>query len=123
MRIPKREVVEFFLKETLQKQKITSQAKLAEVLNEKLKRGDRDYAVTGKRARMIAIETPGVKVLISTKRGRKPKRCPSCSHSLRKVYMRNLRGKKLLVALRCQRCGYTGSEGKWVPSRYEFALE
>lgn len=118
-KVPKKEIVKFIIKEALQKQKISSQNELAEVVAEKLRRGDRKYSITGKRARIIALEIP-VKVSIKTRRGQAPKRCPSCSYGLRRTYSKNLFGKKLLSGLRCQKCGYKGSEGRWIPSRYEF---
>jgi len=123
MRIPKKEVVEFFLREILQSRKITSQTELAEILGKKLKKGNEYYTITGKRARMIATEIPGVQVIVYTKKGRKPSKCPSCSHRLKKVYMKNLKGKRLLIRLECPNCGYTGSEGRWAPRRYKFTLE
>jgi len=118
-KVPKKEIVKFIIKEALQKQKISSQNELAGVVIEKLRMGDKKYSITGKRARMIALEIP-VRVSIKTRRGQVPKRCPSCSHGLRRTYSKNLFGKKLLSRLRCQRCGYTGLEGRWTPSRYEF---
>ncbi len=118
-KVPKKEIVKFIIKEALQRQKISTQSELAGVVAKKLKRGDRKYSITGKRARLIALEIPA-RVSIKTRRGKVPKRCPSCSHGLKRTYSKNLFGKKLLSGLRCQKCGYRGSEGRWIPSRYEF---
>ncbi len=123
MLIPKKEIVKFILKDVLRRQRIKSQARLAEVVGKKLKQGDRQYRISAQRARIIATETPGVRVRIKTRKGKLPKKCPACNHKLKKVYTKNLRGRKVLVALRCSKCNYRGSGNKWVPSMYEFELK
>lgn len=120
--IPKAEIVKFVLKEVLQKQRVRSQARLAGIVRKKLRESDKEYAVSEHRVRIIAMRTPGVRVKIRTKKGRHPKRCPACSHTLRKTYTKNLRGRKVLVSMRCSRCSYRGSGDKWTPSMYEFEL-
>ena len=123
MRIPSEEILRFIIKEVLQESKASSQTELAGLVNLKLKRADNSYSVSEKRVRLAAHRTPGVKITTSTKKGRLPKKCPSCSHSLSKAYMKNLKGKKLLVRLACSRCGYTGKESRWEPKRYAFELK
>jgi predicted RNA-binding Zn-ribbon protein involved in translation (DUF1610 family) len=54
------------------------------------------------------------------KRGKMHKKCPSCGSSLRKVFTRNLKGRKVLEKLNCRHCGYKGHDGKWIPGKYEF---
>lgn len=122
MLIPKKEIVKFVLKDVLKKQKIRSQTRLAQVLGEKLRQSEKQYSITPERARMIAMETRGVRVRIRTKRGRQPRKCPACSHKLKRIYTRNLRGGKVLISMRCTRCSYAGSGKKWTPSRYEFEV-
>lgn len=122
MHVPKRDIVQFIVKEVLQERKVSSQKELAELVNQKLKRVDSSYSVSERRARLIALNIHGVSVTTSTKKGRLPKKCPSCSHSLKKVYMKNLKGKKLLVRLFCTKCGYTGKESRWEPQRYAFEM-
>jgi predicted RNA-binding Zn-ribbon protein involved in translation (DUF1610 family) len=122
MLIPSREVVKFVLREVLQGSKVKSQAELAELVREKLKKSESRYAISEKRVRTIAAETPGIRIRIKTRKGRHPKRCPACGHKLKRVYTKNLRGRKILSALRCPRCSYRGSGSKWVPGRYEFGL-
>jgi ribosomal protein S27AE len=123
MHVPKKDIVQFIVKEVLQERKATSQKELAERVNHKLKKVDSSYSVSERRARAAALKIPGVRVTTLTKRGRLPKKCPSCSHSLQKVYMKNLKGKKLLVRLSCSRCGYTGKGNRWKPHRYVFELK
>lgn len=123
MLIPKKEIVKFILKDVLRKQRIKSQARLAEVVGKKLKQGDKNYAISAQRVRIIATETPGVRVRIKTRKGKLPKKCPACNHKLKRVYTKNLRGRKVLVALKCSKCNYRGSGNKWIPSMYEFELK
>jgi C4-type Zn-finger protein len=49
-----------------------------------------------------------------------PKKCPVCSHVLKKRYSRNLSGKKIINSLSCKKCNYHAEEGKWMPKRYRF---
>jgi uncharacterized Zn finger protein len=123
MHVPKKEIVQFIVKEVLQERKASSQKELARLVNAKLKKVDDSYSVSEKRARLTALDIHGVRVTTSTKSGRIPKKCPSCSHSLKKIYTKNLKGKKLLVRLACAKCGYAGKENKWEPQRYVFELK
>ena len=119
MYIPKKDIVKFFIKETLLHQRVHSQRELADIINRKLKPGE--YVVSGKRARSLALEIPGIKVHIETKRGKTPEtNCPVCYGKLKKIYTKNLRGDKLLVRMQCGSCGYVGHEDKWSPKKYEF---
>lgn len=123
MHVPKKDIVQFIIKEVLQERKVSSQTELAELVNHKLKKVDPSYSVSERRARLVALNIHGVKVTTSTKKGRPPRKCPSCGHSLKKIYMKNLKGKKLLVRLCCTRCGYTGKESRWEPHRYLFEMK
>jgi len=120
MKIPKKEVVKFVTKSVLHRQIANSQAELTELVNEELKKVDPDYAISGKRLRNIVVSLPEVKMKVETKLGDKPKKCPACRAGLKKVWSRNLRGKRILQYLKCSRCGYKGHNGKWLPRKYEF---
>jgi hypothetical protein len=123
MHVPKKDIVQFIVKEALQERKATSQSELAERVNIKLKKVDSSYSVSEKRVRLMALQIPGIKITTSTKKGQVPGRCPSCSHGLKKIYMKNLKGKKLLVRLSCAKCGYMGKQNSWEPQRYVFELK
>ena len=120
MDIPKKDVISFLLKETLQAGGSRSQRELSDMLNRRLRKSSPGYVIGGVRARSIALNTPGIVVKIHTRRGRFPKRCPVCGHVLRKTYTRNLKGRKLPLRVSCTRCPYRGSGGSWIPRRYEF---
>lgn len=119
MHFPKKEVVKFVIKSILQKQKVDSQLELTELVNKELKKVDKTYTISGKRARKIALELP-VKISVLTKNGKILKHCPCCGSSLKKIYTRNLAGKRMLFKLVCSKCEYKGLNGKWAPRKYEF---
>ena len=121
-RRPKSEVVKFIIKEILKNQKVSTQAQLAELANQKLRRSDEGYRLSGRRARLIASQISGIDIHIQTRYGPMPKRCPCCFHSLKKRHTKNLRDRKVIVSLKCSRCNYKGSENRWIPSRYEFEM-
>ncbi len=120
MPIPKEDIVKFLLKDVVSGNRIGSQRELSEKLLSRLRKNDPAYSMTGKRAREIALRTPGIRVSISTRKGRVPKRCPACGGRLRKTYTRNLKGRRVVVRLSCTRCSYAGKSGRWIPSRYSF---
>jgi hypothetical protein len=123
MPIPKEDIVKFLLKDILSGKRIGSQRELSETLLSKLRKNDPSYSITGKRAREIALRTPGIKVKISTRTGRIPRRCPACGGRLKKTHTKNLRGRKIILRLTCTRCSYSGRSGRWIPSRYEFTTK
>jgi hypothetical protein len=119
MHIPKKDIVKFFIKETLLHQKVHSQRELTNIINSKLKMGD--YSVSGKRIRSIALEIPGIRIRVDTRKGKPPEEsCPVCENTLRKIYTKNLAGNKLLLRMQCDGCGYVGKGNNWVPKKYMF---
>jgi hypothetical protein len=121
MNIPRKDVITFLLTETLKSVQADSQQELANLLNKRLKKSNPGFTISGPRARLIALETPGIRTRISTRKGKAPKKCPGCGQALRKGYSKNLRGRRVLVRLSCRRCPYSGSGGKFAPSRYRFS--
>jgi predicted RNA-binding Zn-ribbon protein involved in translation (DUF1610 family) len=122
-KIPKKEVVQFILKDILKgKKEIFTQKQLAEIIKQNLKKVEPNYTISEKRARSVILEMPDIKILVETRKGKMPEKCPSCSHSLKKIYTKNLKGRKIVIGLKCTKCGYTGKEGNWIPKRYIFKL-
>ncbi|MBN1896343.1 MAG: hypothetical protein JW789_01280 [Candidatus Aenigmarchaeota archaeon] len=122
MKIPKREVVKFVLKSALHRKKASSQDELVGIINTELRKVDSDYSITGKRIRLIAASMPDIRMDVVTRKGRVPPKCPSCGYSLKKSWDRNLRGRKVLRSLKCGRCGYKGTSGRWSPGKYIFCV-
>jgi hypothetical protein len=120
MNIPRQDVVSFVLRESLHGRRAESQRELAEILTRRLRRSNREYAISGTRARTVALKTRGIRVRIHTRAGPLPRRCPACGHAVKRTYTRNLRGRKVLLRLSCTRCPYRGLDGRWMPRNYEF---
>ncbi len=118
-KIPKHDVLEFVVRDILRKRSVESQKELAELINRKFAESGSGFRVSPVRARLAALET-GVKILIRTKKGDAPKKCPGCGHRLNKSYIRNLKGRDTVLGMKCPRCGYEGRLGRWLPSRYGF---
>ncbi|UCD03277.1 MAG: hypothetical protein JSV63_01415 [Candidatus Aenigmatarchaeota archaeon] len=123
MKIPKRDVVKFVVKSVLSKKSAGTQQELSGLVNAELRKVDPDYSVSGKRLREIALTISEVKIEVRVRKGGTPKRCPSCSSSLKKTWDRNLRGRKVLRDLICHKCGYRGTTGRWSPSKYGFSMK
>ena len=121
MHIPKAEIVRFVLMKTLRGRRVISQKELVSILVRELGKAG-NYSISGKRARLIALETPGMRVRTHTKKGPVPEKCPSCAGPLRRRYSRNLRGQRFLSSVLCRRCGYIGTNQGFAPLRYDFEL-
>ena len=119
-RIPKEEIVRTIIESAIEDRGIGSQSELTSFIKERLSHGDDRYRISGKRARLIALEIPELVVHIETRAGEVPDKCPSCSGKLDSIYMRNLKGDKILAKLACTVCPYEGRQNKWVPRRYAF---
>ena len=121
MKRPKDEVVKFVIKAVLRDRKVDSQAMLAVLINTELKKVDPEYSITGKRLRLIVSSMPEVKIKTDVRKGSSvPARCPSCNSPLKKVWAKNLKGRRILENLKCPKCGYKGHDGRWLPRRYCF---
>ena len=120
MKIPKKDRVKPKLLRILKKRGILTQWELTEILGEDLNTLTRTYSISGKRARQISVEMPDIKILTETRKGDIPKQCPCCDNDLKRFHMKNLYGKKFLFRLLCNKCGYEGKDGKWMPKRYNF---
>jgi uncharacterized protein with PIN domain len=120
MKIPKEDAVKFVVKAVLRKRNAGSQGELTSLVNKELKKVDPEYTISGKRLRTITISMPEARLKTSVKKGKTPRRCPSCNSILKKHYTKNLKGKKVLEHMKCLKCSYKGHDGKWLPSKYEF---
>ncbi|UCC91246.1 MAG: hypothetical protein JSV39_02925 [Candidatus Aenigmatarchaeota archaeon] len=121
MKLPKKDVVLFVIKEVMQKNReIVSLREFTVLVNMRLKMGDSRLVISGKRLRNIFIKMPSTKLVVETRKGKRVRKCPSCFSGLKKVHMKNLRGRKILYKLVCSKCGYSGVNGKFAPRRYRF---
>jgi hypothetical protein len=121
MKVPKKDVILFVIKEVMQRQdEINSLREFTELVNHRLKMVDSKLSVSGPRLKSVFARMPGTKIVTETRHGGKADKCPSCSSALKKVYTKNLKGRKILYKMICQRCGFSGVNGRFSPKRYKF---
>jgi predicted RNA-binding Zn-ribbon protein involved in translation (DUF1610 family) len=118
-KIPNDDVLEFVVREVLCQRSADSQKELAELVNKKFAATGSGFRVSPSRARAAALKV-GSKLLIKTRKGQAPVKCPGCGRRLKKAYIRNLKGRNMVFSMKCPHCGYEGKSGRWSPSRYGF---
>lgn len=118
-RVRDEEVVATLVKVILEEGTVSSQTRLAELVNEELGRG-----VTPERVRVLAVRSGLVAVTIRTRAGGETPeldKCPVCRSRLRRTSNRTLTGATASTGYRCSRCPWwTGREMR-VPQHYVFA--
>ncbi len=89
-----------------------------------LRRDDPLAVVSGTRLRKLALETPGVRLIVSytEKPDDRPLvQCPVCGSPLRPIRNRTLTGDSIVLGQQCTRCRYWTHRPRRVPTRYTFA--
>lgn len=115
------EVVAVLVKVILDEGTVSSQKRLADLVNRQLAR--RHMHVTGERIRVLAVKSGLVSVMIRARvDGPTPEleRCPVCRSRLRRTANRTLAGTTTQTGYKCTRCPWwTGRELR-VPQHYVF---
>jgi hypothetical protein len=123
-KIPSDEQVLAALRRVMSKARIVqSQRVLHELVSEELQQKNKQYSVTQKRLRLLALNQPFVKVEIHSREGNPKKtlhRCPVCHHQLKRVRNLTIWGGMVTIELRCPHCGYWTGKKKRIPTRYVF---
>jgi len=120
MKRPKGDVVRFVLKSILHRRTARSLDELTALANAELRKVDPQYSLGGKRLREIAATMPEVRIRTAVRKGGHPGRCPVCGSPLRKAFTRNLKGRRIVQHMGCPKCGFRGSDERWLPRKYEF---
>jgi hypothetical protein len=115
------EVVAVVVQVILREGTVSSQTRLAELVNGELARGRR---VTPERVRVLAVRSGLVGVSIRARaRGPAPgdlKACPVCRSRVRKTVSQTLTGGTASTGWRCTRCPWWTGRDLRVPSHYTF---
>jgi hypothetical protein len=101
-----------------------SQASFRAAVLDFLRRDDPLAVVSGTRLRRLALETPGVRLIVSytEKEDDRPlEECPVCASPLRPIRNRTLTGDSVVLGQQCTRCRYWTHHPRRVPTRYTFA--
>lgn len=120
-RVSDAEVVAVLVKVILEEGTVSSQARLAALVNRHLHK--RDVAVGGERLRMLAIKSGLVSLHVRTRvDGPTPEleRCPVCRAKLRRTANRTLTGTTTQTGYKCQRCPWWTGRDLRIPMHYTF---
>ena len=102
---------------------VNSQKELKKLVTSELKTKNKDYGISGKRLRNIALELDFIKLDIHSREGDPKKilsKCPVCDDSLSRVKNLTIWGGEVTIEFRCLKCGYWTGKKKRIPTRYIF---
>ena len=102
---------------------VNSQRELRNLIIKELKTNDKNYSVSEKRLRNLALETDFIKLDIHSREGDPKKilsKCPVCGNSLNRVKNLTIWGGEVTIEFRCLKCGYWTGKKKRIPTRYIF---
>ncbi len=123
--IPKEdEIKEILLKIMKRRSIIESQAELHREVMKHLKRRNKEYKLSGKRMRMIALATGKIKIEIRYKLTDKVveemDKCPVCGGDMVRIENSTLDGENVVIGFKCTRCPYWTGKKLRMPIRYIF---
>ena len=121
-KIPGDEIVISLIEKVLKERGVVqSQEDLCFLVLEKLKKYDKDYKISPKRVKNLALRIPNVEIKAKTKRMpemTKLERCPVCKRKIDKLYGKNLLNQKIQIGYVCKRCGYVTDLEALMPMKY-----
>lgn len=102
---------------------VNSQTKLKELVERELRGTDKDYHVSPRRLRVLALSSDDVRVEIhcresDTKKG--INKCPVCNHKLKFVKNKTIFDGVVIIGHECTHCPYWTGLKRRVPTRYVF---
>ncbi len=104
---------------------VNSQTKLKELVERDLKETDRDYSVSPRRLRLLALGSDLVRVEIHCRESDTKKsanRCPVCDHKLKLVKNKTVFNGIVTIGTECTHCPYWTGIKRRIPTRYVFTL-
>lgn len=126
-KIPKEDLVLKNIIFAIQKRMvIRSQEEFRLLVLDELKKQDKKYKLSSKRLKKLLLKIPEIGIKAKTKRMPKMrilKKCPVCENGIRKVFIKNLAGKKTPIGYKCNVCGYSADIDAFMPLRYIFVLK
>jgi uncharacterized protein with PIN domain len=123
--IPKEEEVSEIITKILERRGvIESQAELHREVMKHLKRRNKDYKLSERRMRIIALSNKSVALEIRYKLTDKVvedmEKCPVCGGNMARIENSTLDGKKVIIGFKCTSCPYWTGKKLRVPIRYIF---
>ncbi len=102
---------------------VNSQTKLKELVERDLHVTDKDYRVSPRRLRLLALSSDNVGVEIHCRDSETRKginKCPVCDHKLRLVKNKTIFNGTVIIGHECTHCSYWTGLKRRVPTRYVF---
>jgi len=122
--IPSDEIIKKGLKNIFKKtHTVNSQKELKVLIKKEIKTKKKNYSVSEKRLRTIALATDFIKIDIHSRQGDPNKilsKCPVCGNPLDRVKNLTIWGGEVTIEFRCLKCGYWTGKKKRIPMRYIF---
>jgi len=122
--IPSDEIIKTALVNLFKKtQTVNSQKELKKLINKEIKTKKKNFSVSEKRLRILALDTDFIKIDIHSRQGDPKKilsKCPVCESSLKRVKNLTIWGGEVTIEFRCSKCGYWTGKKKQIPTRYIF---
>ena len=122
-RVKKERIVEE-VKQVLSKRfKVESQEDLCYLILRKLRKEDKEYALSPTRVKRIALTIPEVEIKAKTKKNVKLQKitsCPVCESKIVPLKVKNLLNKDIVIGYRCTKCGYESDLEAFMPMKYIF---
>ena len=120
------EVIDAIVKVLKRRGTVESQAELRKLVMVHLLRINRNYRVSGRRMRILAISSGKVSLEIHYRSTGKDVEnmeiCPVCGSKMRKIENLTLDGGRVTIGFRCTRCPYWTGKRLRMPIRYVFHL-
>jgi hypothetical protein len=124
--IPPKDKVENAIKNVLKKYRtVHSQKKLRELVSKELSNKKEKFGISGKRLRIIALNSSFVDLEIHSRAGDPKKsmiKCPVCGNDLKRVKNLTIWGGEVTIEFKCKKCSYWTGKKKRIPKRYIFHL-
>lgn len=123
-RVPATELLAVAIADVLRSHaSVGSQAQFTELVRQKLRDIDPEYAVTEERLRRMAVRSGLVTVEVESRDSGKRTRtkvCPVCGGRMERVRNRTLAGGTTTLGYRCDTCPYATGPTRRIPVRYVF---
>ncbi len=126
-KLPSDEEIEDIIGKVMEIRRIVeSQAELRREVEKHLQRRNKDYKISGKRLRKIALKMENIKVEIRCKLTNEEvedmKTCPVCGSKMEKIGNMTLEGEKITIGFKCTFCPYWTGNRLRIPIRYIFRI-
>ncbi len=105
---------------------VNSQTKLKELVERDLKESDKNYSVSPRRLRILALSSDFVRVEIhsrETESKRSTSKCPVCNHKLKLVKNKTIFDGVVNIGHECTNCPYWTGMKRRIPTRYVFTVK